>query len=106
MRICITNDDGIHGEGLLVLANWAEKLGEVTIFAPKEQQSGKGHSIELHQRLGQCHSFLREARTFPCRYNSELHVNLLLSGPTSTYHYRHAFRNIACEADGHESVSR
>ena len=50
MKICITNDDGIRGEGLLVLANWAKKLGEVTIFAPKEQQSGKGHSIELHKR--------------------------------------------------------
>lgn len=49
MRICITNDDGIFGEGLLVLANWAKKLGEVTIFAPKHQQSGKSHSIEIHQ---------------------------------------------------------
>lgn len=48
MRICITNDDGIHGEGLLILANWAKKLGEVTIVAPKEQQSGKSHSIEFH----------------------------------------------------------
>ena len=49
MRICIVNDDGIHGEGLTVLANWAKKLGEVTIFAPKVQQSGKSHSIELHE---------------------------------------------------------
>ena len=48
MRICITNDDSIHGEGLLILANWAKKLGEVTIVAPKEQQSGKSHSIEFH----------------------------------------------------------
>lgn len=48
MRICITNDDGIRGEGLTVLANWAKKLGEVTIFAPKEQQSGKSHSIDIH----------------------------------------------------------
>lgn len=49
MKICITNDDGIHGEGLLVLANWAKKIGDVTIFAPKTQQSGKAHSIELHE---------------------------------------------------------
>ena len=48
MRICITNDDGIQGKGLEILANWAKKLGEVTIFAPKEQQSGKSHSIEIH----------------------------------------------------------
>ena len=49
MRICIANDDGINAEGLLILANWAKKLGDVTIFAPKTQQSGKGHSIELHE---------------------------------------------------------
>ena len=48
MKICITNDDSIHGEGLLLLANWAKKLGEVTIVAPREQQSGKSHSIEFH----------------------------------------------------------
>jgi len=48
MKICITNDDGIFSEGLIVLAEWAKKLGEVTIFAPKTQQSGKAHSIEIH----------------------------------------------------------
>ena len=48
MKICITNDDGIFSEGLLVLAEWAKKLGDVTIFAPKTQQSGKAHSIEIH----------------------------------------------------------
>lgn len=49
MKICITNDDGIHAEGLLILANWAKKIGDVTIVAPKTQQSGKAHSIELHE---------------------------------------------------------
>lgn len=48
MRICITNDDGVHAKGLYVLAQWAKKLGEVTIFAPAIQQSGKSHSIEIH----------------------------------------------------------
>lgn len=48
MNICITNDDGIRGEGLLILANWARKLGNVTIVAPLSQQSGKSHSIEFH----------------------------------------------------------
>ena len=49
MRIAITNDDGIHGEGLLQLVNWARKLGEVTVFAPKFEQSGKSHTIEIHK---------------------------------------------------------
>jgi len=49
MNICITNDDGIHGEGLRILAEWAKKLGQVTIVAPKYEQSGKSHSIEFHK---------------------------------------------------------
>ncbi|MBR6808974.1 MAG: 5'/3'-nucleotidase SurE, partial [Clostridia bacterium] len=48
MKICITNDDGVHAKGLCVLAQWAKKLGDVTIFAPAIQQSGKSHSIEIH----------------------------------------------------------
>lgn len=51
MRIAITNDDGIHGEGLLHLVNWARKLGEVTVFAPKFEQSGKSHTIEIHKEF-------------------------------------------------------
>lgn len=49
MRIAITNDDGIQGEGLLRLVKWAEKLGEVTVFAPKVEQSAKSHAIEIHK---------------------------------------------------------
>ena len=49
MRILITNDDGIQGQGLRILADWARNLGEVTICAPKVEQSAKSHSIEIHQ---------------------------------------------------------
>lgn len=49
MRILITNDDGIHAQGLLPLALWASKLGEVTVIAPKYEQSGKSHGIEIHK---------------------------------------------------------
>ena len=49
MKICITNDDGIFSEGITILAEWAKKLGEVVIVAPKVQQSGKAHSIEIHK---------------------------------------------------------
>lgn len=49
MRILITNDDGIHASGLLPLAQWAQRLGEVTVIAPKYEQSGKSHGIEIHK---------------------------------------------------------
>lgn len=49
MRILITNDDGIQGEGLLHLVNWARKLGEVVVAAPKVEQSAKSHTIEIHK---------------------------------------------------------
>ena len=49
MRILITNDDGIQGEGLLHLTKWARKLGEVVVAAPKVEQSAKSHTIEIHK---------------------------------------------------------
>ena len=49
MRILITNDDGIYAEGLKGLVAWAQTLGEVTVAAPKVEQSGKSHGIELHE---------------------------------------------------------
>ena len=49
MRILITNDDGINATGLLPLAQWAQRLGEVTVIAPKYEQSGKSHGIEIHK---------------------------------------------------------
>ena len=47
MRILIVNDDGINAEGIRHLVNWARTKGEVSVFAPKVQQSGKSHSIEI-----------------------------------------------------------
>ena len=45
MKILITNDDGIFSDGIKCLAAWAKKLGDVTLCAPKFQQSGKSHGI-------------------------------------------------------------
>ena len=42
------NDDGIEAEGIKHLVKWAKNKGEVSVFAPKVQQSGKSHSIEIH----------------------------------------------------------
>ncbi len=48
MKILITNDDGIHAPGLPALVRWAQKLGEVTVLAPKTEQSAKSHGINIH----------------------------------------------------------
>lgn len=47
MKILITNDDGIEALGIKLLVEWAKGLGDVTVVAPKLEQSGKSHGIEL-----------------------------------------------------------
>lgn len=47
MKILITNDDGINSPVLPLLAKWAQKLGDVTIAAPKIEQSGKSQAIDF-----------------------------------------------------------
>lgn len=47
MRILITNDDGINAPGIRLLAEWAKTKGEVTVVAPKVEQSGKSHAIDF-----------------------------------------------------------
>ena len=49
MRILITNDDGVGAEQLLPLIKWCKKLGDVTTFVPKFEQSGKSHGFEIHK---------------------------------------------------------
>lgn len=47
MRFLIVNDDGINAEGLMLLVKWALKYGDVTVVAPKYEQSGKSHAIDF-----------------------------------------------------------
>jgi 5'-nucleotidase len=47
MRILISNDDGVNTLGIRLLAEWAKKLGEVVVVAPKIEQSAKSHAIEI-----------------------------------------------------------
>ena len=49
MRILIVNDDGIQASQLPSLVKWAQKYGEVMVVAPKFEQSGKSHGIEIHK---------------------------------------------------------
>lgn len=48
MRILVTNDDGIHAPGLVVLEKIAAKLSkDVWVVAPELENSGAGHSLTL-----------------------------------------------------------
>ena len=51
MRILVTNDDGIEAKGIRLLAEWASRIGDVTVCAPKGQQSGKSQSLSLHMKF-------------------------------------------------------
>lgn len=52
MRILLTNDDGIHAEGLRVLEDIARQLSDdVWIVAPETDQSGLSHSLTLSSPL-------------------------------------------------------
>jgi 5'-nucleotidase len=52
MRILLTNDDGIDAPGLHALREIAAKLSDdVWVVAPETNQSGKGHSLSLHEPL-------------------------------------------------------
>ena len=49
MRILVTNDDGVNAAQLPDLIRWCRKLGDVTAFVPKFEQSGKSHSFEIKE---------------------------------------------------------
>ena len=49
MRILITNDDGMEAAQLMPLMDWCRKQGDVTVFVPKVEQSGKSHSFEIRK---------------------------------------------------------
>lgn len=51
MNILITNDDGVHAEGLMVLKTALDEVGRVFVVAPDRPRSACGHSITLHKPL-------------------------------------------------------
>ena len=52
MRILLTNDDGVHAEGLAVLERIARALSDdVWVVAPETDQSGLAHSLTLSEPL-------------------------------------------------------
>jgi 5'-nucleotidase len=58
MRILVTNDDGIHAEGLKVLVSELAVENEVFVLAPDQERSGISHAMTLRnpgkvRRLGE-----------------------------------------------------
>ncbi|MBR5430730.1 MAG: 5'/3'-nucleotidase SurE [Firmicutes bacterium] len=58
MKILLTNDDGIDSYGLRVLAEELSRIGEVSLAAPVNNNSGAGHGMTVTEPL----------RAYPRRY--------------------------------------
>jgi 5'-nucleotidase len=50
-RILVTNDDGIHAEGIIALENALRDMAEVFVVAPVSEMSGASHSLTLSRPL-------------------------------------------------------
>jgi len=51
IRILVTNDDGVHSDGIKALADALQPLGEITIVAPTQEASAIGHALTLRRPL-------------------------------------------------------
>lgn len=50
-KILITNDDGIHSEGIAALEEALREIGDVYVVAPESEMSGAAHSLTLARPL-------------------------------------------------------
>jgi 5'-nucleotidase len=51
MIILVSNDDGIHAQGLMALEKSLEPLAEVYTVAPEREQTSMSHALTLHRPL-------------------------------------------------------
>jgi 5'-nucleotidase len=51
LTILVTNDDGIHSQGIRILAETLKGLGRVYVVAPDKECSAMAHSLSLHRPL-------------------------------------------------------
>ncbi|MBI3399447.1 MAG: 5'/3'-nucleotidase SurE [Deltaproteobacteria bacterium] len=47
----VSNDDGIHSEGIKALARALKRVGDVFVVAPDRERSAASHSLTLHRPL-------------------------------------------------------
>ena len=93
MRILLTNDDGIHAEGLATLERIARTLSDdVWVVAPEHDQSGFAHSLSLSdplrlRKIGEKHFAVRGTPTdcviMGCKKILPELPDLILSGVNS-----------------------
>jgi 5'-nucleotidase len=50
-RILLTNDDGIHSDGLIKLEEALREVGDIYVVAPAAEMSGASHSLTLARPL-------------------------------------------------------
>jgi 5'-nucleotidase len=50
-RILVTNDDGVHSEGIRALATALAPLGDIIVVAPIQESSAIGHALTLRRPL-------------------------------------------------------
>src|SRR5689334_10515629 len=50
-KILVTNDDGIHSEGIIELAKALSSVGDVLVVAPAHEMSAASHSLTLTRPL-------------------------------------------------------
>lgn len=62
MKILITNDDGVFAPGLLALIKGLKDEHDLTIVAPKIEQSGKSRAITLYQAISMQEVLIRDAQ--------------------------------------------
>src|SRR3954470_22127438 len=51
IRILLTNDDGIHSDGLIKLEEALKELGDIYVVAPASEMSDASHSLTLARPL-------------------------------------------------------
>lgn len=51
MPLLLSNDDGVHAEGLATLADVLSSLGDLLIVAPSGPQSGVGHAVTTRSAM-------------------------------------------------------
>jgi 5'/3'-nucleotidase len=50
-HILVTNDDGVHSEGIKALADALRPLGDIAVVAPIQEASAIGHALTLRRPL-------------------------------------------------------
>jgi 5'-nucleotidase len=65
-KILVTNDDGFASPGIVALAEALRELGDVTVVAPDEDNSGVGHQVSIKSPVRASEVKGRSVPTYRC----------------------------------------